>query len=51
MINQTRRLFSPRQFRVDLIDENLKESDIVVRPTYLSICVWNSFDHRFRGYF
>ena len=38
MISQTYRLFSPRQIRVDLIDEQLGEEDLVVRPTYLSIC-------------
>lgn len=38
MISQTYRLFSPRQIRVDLVDEELKENDIVVRPVYLSIC-------------
>lgn len=38
MISQTYRLFSPKQIRVDLIDEQLKENDIIVRPTYLSIC-------------
>lgn len=38
MISQTYRLFSPRQIRVDLIDEKIGDDDIVVRPTYLSIC-------------
>lgn len=38
MINQSYRLFSPKQIRTDLIDEKLKENDVIVRPTYLSIC-------------
>ena len=38
MISQTYRLFSPRQIRIDLVDESLCENDVVIRPTYLSIC-------------
>ena len=38
MISQTYRLFSPKQIRVDLVDEQLGENDILVKPTYLSIC-------------
>ena len=38
MISQTYRLFSPRQIRIDLIDEQLGDEDIIIRPTYLSIC-------------
>lgn len=38
MISQTYRLVSPRQIIIDLIDEELKEDDVVVRPIYLSIC-------------
>jgi len=38
MINQSYRLFSPRQIRCELIDERIGENDVVVRPTYLSIC-------------
>jgi len=38
MISQTYRLFSPKQIRVDLIDEQICENDVVVKPTYLSIC-------------
>lgn len=38
MISQTYRLFSPRQIRIDLIDEELGKEDVIVRPTYLSIC-------------
>jgi len=38
MINQSYRLFSPRQIRCELIDEKISSEDVVVRPTYLSIC-------------
>ena len=38
MINQSYRLFSPRQIRCELIDEKVSTEDVVVRPTYLSIC-------------
>lgn len=38
MINQSYRLFSPRQIRCDLIDEKIGSEDVVIRPTYLSIC-------------
>lgn len=38
MISQTYRLYSPKQIRIDQIDEQLGENDIIVRPTYLSIC-------------
>lgn len=38
MINQSYRLHAPKQFRIDVIDEVIHENDIVVRPTYLSIC-------------
>lgn len=38
MISQTYRLFSTRQIRIDQIDEKITDDDIVVRPTYLSIC-------------
>ena len=38
MINQSYRLFSPRQIRCELIDERVSDEDVVVRPTYLSIC-------------
>ena len=38
MISQTYRLFSPKQIRIDLIDENVSENEVVVKPTYLSIC-------------
>lgn len=38
MISKTYRLISPKQIRVDLVDEKLKENEVVVRPSYLSIC-------------
>jgi len=38
MLNQSYRLHAPKQFRIDIVEEQLKENDIVVRPTYLSIC-------------
>ena len=38
MINQSYRLFSPRQIRCELIDEKISSDEVVVRPTYLSIC-------------
>ncbi len=38
MISQTYRLYSPKQIRMDQIDEQLDEESIIVRPTYLSIC-------------
>lgn len=38
MINQSYRLHAPKQFRIDVIDEQVNKNEIVVRPTYLSIC-------------
>ena len=38
MISQSYRLFAPKSFRIDLIEEKLKDNDVIVRPTYLSIC-------------
>ena len=38
MINQSYRLFSPRQIKCELIDEKIAEDDIIVKPSYLSIC-------------
>lgn len=38
MINQSYRLHAPKQFRIDLIEEKLKENEVIVRPSYLSIC-------------
>ena len=42
MINRSYRLFSPRQIRCELVEEELKENDVVVKPTYLSICAADS---------
>lgn len=39
MLNQVYRLVAPRQFEVQIINEPLTEDMIVVRPTYLSICM------------
>lgn len=38
MINQIYRLVSPRQIEVTYKDYDLKDIDVVVRPTHLSIC-------------
>ncbi|MBD1221412.1 ribitol-5-phosphate dehydrogenase [Virgibacillus halodenitrificans] len=38
MINQVYRLVSPRQFEVTYKDKSIISSDVVVRPTHLSIC-------------
>ena len=38
MINQSYRLYAPKQFRIDIVEEKLKDNDILVRPKYLSIC-------------
>lgn len=38
MINQSYRLTSPRVIKAELIEEEVKENEIIVRPTYLSIC-------------
>jgi ribitol-5-phosphate 2-dehydrogenase len=38
MINQVYRLVRPRQFVVDYFDMSLSESQVIVRPTYCSIC-------------
>jgi len=38
MINEVYRLFAPKQFRVDLVDEQPGPDDVIVRPTYLSVC-------------
>ena len=38
MINQSYRLVAPKQIRIDFIDETIDKENIVVRPTYLSIC-------------
>lgn len=38
MINQAYRLHSPKQFRVVQVDEKIGSNDVIVKPTYLSIC-------------
>ena len=38
MINQIYRLVAPKQIRTEFVDFNLGEDNVVVRPTYLSIC-------------
>ncbi len=38
MISQCYRLYAPKKFRIDLVEEHLSEDDVVVKPTYLSIC-------------
>lgn len=37
MINEVYRLIAPKQIRVDFVDEDITD-EIVVKPTYLSIC-------------
>ena len=38
MINQVYRLISPKQIRIDFVDEQYDEGYVIVRPHYLSIC-------------
>jgi ribitol-5-phosphate 2-dehydrogenase (NADP+) len=38
MINQVYRLVSPRQFEISYKDRSLQSDNVVVRPTFLSIC-------------
>ena len=38
MIVQNYRLFTPKQIRTDFVDVPLNDKEILVRPTYLSIC-------------
>ncbi len=38
MINQSYRLYSPKQIRIEQIDERVKENDVIIKPIYLSIC-------------
>ena len=38
MIAQSYRLCSPKQIRTDFIDLPLPSDDVLVRPSYLSIC-------------
>lgn len=39
MLNQVYRLVSPRQFEVQIVNEPMRDETIIVRPTYLSICM------------
>lgn len=38
MINQVYRLVAPKQIRTDFVDLKIDEENIIIRPTYLSIC-------------
>ena len=38
MIVQNYRLFRPRQIRTDFVDVPILPNEVLVRPTYLSIC-------------
>lgn len=38
MINQSYRLISPKQIRVDFFDDHIDMTKVIVRPKYLSIC-------------
>ncbi|WAA09703.1 ribitol-5-phosphate dehydrogenase [Fervidibacillus albus] len=38
MINQVYRLVSPRRFEISYLDQSVQTEDVIVRPTYLSIC-------------
>ena len=38
MINQAYRLIAPKQIRADFVDLKMDDENIIVRPTYLSIC-------------
>lgn len=38
MINQVYRLIAPKQIRADFVDLEFDNENIIVRPTYLSIC-------------
>ncbi|MCR1834281.1 ribitol-5-phosphate dehydrogenase [Oceanobacillus caeni] len=38
MINQVYRLVSPRQFEISYNDKSIISDDVVIRPSYLSIC-------------
>lgn len=38
MIVQSYRLFSPRQIRTDFVNIKLSDKNVIVRPSYLSIC-------------
>ena len=38
MINQVYRLIAPKQIRTDFEDLVITEDNVIIRPTYLSIC-------------
>lgn len=38
MINQAYRLIAPKQIRADFVDLKIGNENIIIRPTYLSIC-------------
>ena len=38
MINQVYRLIAPKQIRTDFVDLSMNNDNVIVRPTYLSIC-------------
>lgn len=38
MINQVYRLIAPKQIRTDFVDLDTNNDNVIVRPTYLSIC-------------
>lgn len=38
MINQAYRLIAPKQIRADFVDLKIDDENLIVRPTYLSIC-------------
>lgn len=38
MINQAYRLIAPKQIRADFVDLKINNENVIVRPTYLSIC-------------
>lgn len=38
MINQAYRLIAPKQIRADFVDLKIDDDNVIVRPTYLSIC-------------
>ena len=38
MINQVYRLISPKQIKIDFVEQSIDEDTVIVRPKYLSIC-------------
>ena len=47
MLNAVYRLIAPRKFETDFNDIDMKTEDVIVRPTYLSIC--NADQRYFQG--